>query len=180
MDLLTNEWFWAFVAMLGLQGGSFVVSGHRLGRNLIFVFVVLTAVTVGRVLLVLPFCPQPRFEVNLGTWIVGGAILLLSGIIGIPTMSIKWWRAPDSKMLLRTTWPYSMVRHPMYLCEILWPIGWSILWGSVYGVALTPIWWLGFLLHVLIEERQLEEQLGSQYREYRERVRGRIFPWLPI
>ena len=178
--MISSAWFWAFVAMFGLHGGSFIVTGHRLGRNVAFATLVLTAVTVGRVLLVLPFCLQPRFDLGVWNWILGGGILAAAGVIGIPTMSIQWWRAPRSDMHLRTTWPYSIVRHPMYLSEVLWPIGWSVWWGSIYGVALTPIWWSGFLMHVLIEEGQLDEQLGDRYRAYRAKVRGRIVPGLPI
>ncbi len=180
MSLLTNAWFWAFIAMFGLQCASFVVSGQRLGPNLVFTTCALLAVTVGRILLVLPFCPQPRFDISIWNWIIGGVVLLVAGVIGLPAMSIKWWRAPDSQMRLRTSWPYSLVRHPMYLSEILWPIGWSIGWGSIYGLALTPIWWIGFLLHALIEENQLDEKLGSRYHEYKKHIPGRIFPRLPI
>ncbi|MBC8355085.1 MAG: isoprenylcysteine carboxylmethyltransferase family protein [Planctomycetes bacterium] len=180
MSLLTDAWFWAFVAMFGLQCATFVVSGHRLGRNLAFTALALTAVTIGRFLLVLPFCPQPRFDISIWNWIIGGIVLLAAGAIGIPTLSIKWWRAPDPQMRLRTSWPYSIVRHPMYLSELLWPIGWSIWWGSIYGLALTPICWIGLLLHVLTEEKQLEEKLGSQYDDYKKQVPGRIFPRLPI
>lgn len=178
MSLLTDAWFWAFVAMFGLHGATFVVSGHRLGRNISFVALSLTAVTIGRFLLVLPFCPQPRFDISIWNWIIGGIVLLMSGVIGIPTLSIKWWRAPDPQTRLRTSWPYSLIRHPMYLSEFLWPIGWSIVWGSIYGLALTPIWCIGGLLHVLVEEEQLEEELGTQYQEYKRRVRGRFFPRL--
>lgn len=64
----------------------------------------------------------------------------------------------------------------MYLSELLWTIGWSIGWGSVYGLALTPAWWIGLHLHVLTEEKQLEEKLGSKYQDYQNQVPGRIFP----
>ena len=75
---------------------------------------------------------------------------------------------------------YSVVRHPMYLSEVLWPIGWSMMWGSIYGLALTPLWWLGFLFHVLVEEARLEKELGSEYTEYMKSVRSRILPGLPV
>lgn len=173
---LADVWFWAFVAMLGLQCATIVVSGHRVGRSLLFVGSALTAVTAGRFLLVLPFCPQPRFGNPIWNWSVGGAVLMFSGVIGIPTLTIKWWRAPASDTKLRTSWPYSLVRHPMYLSELLWPIGWSICWGSVFGLVLTPFWCIGGAVHILAEEQQLEEQLGHQYLEYRKLVPGRIFP----
>ena len=178
MNALTDPWFWAFIAMFGLQCAMFVVSGHPLGRRLEFVAVALLAVTVGRFMLVLPFCPQPRFDFPIWNWVIGSGILLTSGVIGIPTLSVKWWRAPDPQMRLRTSWPYSIVRHPMYLSELLWPIGWSVAWGSIYGLALTPLWCIAGAAHILTEEKQLEDQLGEQYRAYKKRVPSRILPGL--
>ena len=180
MYFLTDPWFWAAVAMLGGYGATFVVSGHPLGRNLVLTVFSLMAVTAGRLVMVLPFCPQPRFDLSPWNWIIGGAFLLAAAVIGIPTLSVKWWRPPDPQMRFRGSWPYNWVRHPMYLSELLWPIGWSIGFGSIYGLALTPIWWIGCLLHVLTEERQLEEQLGSQYADYKKQVRGRLLPGLPF
>jgi protein-S-isoprenylcysteine O-methyltransferase Ste14 len=83
-------------------------------------------------------------------------------------------------MKLRTSGIYGIVRHPIYLSEVLWPIGIAIMFRSVYGLALISIWWSAFLIHALSEEADLERTLGAKYREYREKVRGRIFPGLPI
>ena len=60
MSFYTDPFFWALVSLLGLQGAGLVASGHRIGRNLLFTSLMLTFVTVGRVLLVMPLCPQPR------------------------------------------------------------------------------------------------------------------------
>jgi len=51
---------------------------------------------------------------------------------------------------------------------------------SIIGVALVPVWWAGFLLIVLTEEQSLERALGQLYLDYKQRVRGRIIPGLPI
>ena len=51
---------------------------------------------------------------------------------------------------------------------------------SIIGVVLIPLWWGGFLFHVMLEEEDLERKLGHRYRQYKEKVRGRIFPFLPI
>lgn len=178
VNVLTDVWFWAFVAMSGLQAATFVVSGHRLGGRLDVVAIALLAVTVGRFALVLPMCEQPRFDFSIWNWVIGGAVLIAAGVIGLPTLSIKWWQAPESHMRLRRTWPYNVVRHPMYLSELLWPIGWSIVWGSIYGLILTPFWCIAGAAHILTEEKQLEEQLGTQYQEYKNDVPWRILPWI--
>jgi protein-S-isoprenylcysteine O-methyltransferase Ste14 len=178
VSFFTNPFFWALVSMGGLHGAGLVVSDHRLGRNPVVVTLLLTFVTVGRILLVLPFCQQPRLDLAEWNWVIGGLVLLIALVVAVPTMSVKWWRAPTGGMKLHTTGVYAIVRHPMYLSEVLWPIGWSIMWGSMYGLALAPVWWLGFQIHVLAEEARLEQELGAEYTEYMSKVRSRILPGL--
>lgn len=179
-DFHSSPFFWAFVSMIGLHGATFAVSGHRIGHSLLYILSVLTLFTTGRVLLVLPFCSQPRLESGEWRWLVGGLIVLVALVIAAPALSVRWWRPPAAGMRLRTTGIYSVVRHPIYLCEVLWPAGWSLMWGSVYGLVLTPVWWLLLLLHAIAEEEQMERVVGTEYAEYKERVRGRIFPGVPV
>ncbi len=75
---------------------------------------------------------------------------------------------------------YKYTRNPIYLGEILWCLGWSIIHGSIIGVALVPVWWAGFLFLILIEEESLERANGSKYLDYKTRVTGRIIPGMPI
>jgi protein-S-isoprenylcysteine O-methyltransferase Ste14 len=68
--------------------------------------------------------------------------------------------------------PYAFSRNPMYLA-------WNIIY--VAAAVLINTWWLIIFLPVLLlfthyfvvrqEERQLEQQLGKPYRQYRDRVR---------
>ena len=51
---------------------------------------------------------------------------------------------------------------------------------SVIGVGLLPLWWIGLLFLIAIEEESLERELGQVYLEYKQRVRGRIVPGLPV
>jgi len=83
-------------------------------------------------------------------------------------------------MVLRTTGIYGMVRNPIYLADILFSLGVAIMFRSIIGVALIPLWWAGFLFVILIEESSLERTLGQSYQEYKRRVKGRIIPRLPI
>ncbi|MHC4250066.1 MAG: methyltransferase family protein, partial [Planctomycetota bacterium] len=138
-------------------------------------------VTVGRIVLVLPFCVQPRFEI--GGWhsIVGGAVIAIALPVTVaPVFLVRWWSPPKAGMKLRTTGIYGVVRHPIYLFEVLWPVGLAIMFRSVYGLALAPAWWLVFLIHTLSEEADLERALGEEYLAYKRKVRGRMFPGLPI
>lgn len=58
MHFYTSPFFWAFVATHGLQGATLVVTGHRVGRSVPFTAAMLALVTAGRIVLVLPLCPQ--------------------------------------------------------------------------------------------------------------------------
>jgi protein-S-isoprenylcysteine O-methyltransferase Ste14 len=145
------------------------------------VTIALILVTVGRIVLVLPFCPQPRLEFGEWRWVIGGAIIAVGLIlVAGPIFVVRWWSPPKEGMKLRTTGIYGLVRHPIYLFEVMWPVGLSIMFNSIYGLALTPAWWLTFLIHTLSEEADLERALGEEYLDYMKKVRGRIFPGLPF
>ncbi len=177
----TDPFFWALTSMFGMVGATSLFSRQSFRDNTAFVAIVLVLVTVGRIVLVLPVCPQPRFE--LGGWHLplGAFLLLLALAVAVrPLFLVRWWEPPKAGMTLSTTGIYGLVRHPIYLAEILWALGLAVLCRSTYGVALTPLWWLTFLLHALAEEAELEKTLGEQYRQYTRQVRGRFLPGLPF
>jgi protein-S-isoprenylcysteine O-methyltransferase Ste14 len=177
----TNPFFWALLSMMGMAAGTSIFSKHRFRHSKIFVGTALTLIIAGRLILMLPFCPQPRFEAGLWRWIVGGALLLAAALaFAGPVLQVRWWSPPKEGMKLITTGIYGLVRHPIYLGEVLWPLGLAIIMRSTYGVALTPVWWAAFLIHALAEEAELERALGEEYRGYMKKVPGRIFPWLPV
>jgi len=180
MFVLTNPFFWAFVAMFGLLVGTVMVSGTRLGRNALVGFATITVCDSSRIILVLPFCVQPRFEIGAWNWIIGGTILAAAMVFALPALSIDWRTAPESKMVLKTDGIYGVVRNPIYLADILFSLGFAIMFRSVVGIALIPIWWASFLCLVLAEEKSLERALGQPYLDYKQQVKGRIIPGLPI
>jgi len=180
MFVLRDPFFWAFIGMFGLLGGAAVVSGTSLRKYALLGFAIVMICDLARVILVLPLCPQPRFEMGHWNWIAGGIILAAALVFAFPAFSIKWWAAPDENMVLRTTGIYGIVRNPIYLADILFSLGLAIVFRSIMGIALIPLWWAGFLFLVLIEEESLERALGQSYLDYKRRVRGRIIPGLPI
>ena len=180
MFILTNLFFWAFVGMFGLLWGMAFVSGIKLGQNPLFGVITIMICDVSRIILVLPFCPQPRFETDFWNWITGGIILAIAVILCIPALSIDWRTAPNSKMILKTTGIYGFVRNPIYLADILFSLGFAVLFRSIIGMALIPVWWAAYLAIVLAEETSLERALGQRYRDYKQRVKGRIIPGLPL
>jgi len=180
MSILTNPFFWAFVGMFGLLVGIALVSGIKLGQNALIGLTTIMICDLSRIILVLPFCPQPRFEIDLWNWVVGGLILAIAMVFGVPALSINWRTAPDSKMVLKTNGIYRIVRNPIYLTDILFSLGFAVMFRSIIGIALIPIWWVAFLALVLVEETSLERALGQRYLDYKQRVKGRIIPGLPI
>ncbi len=180
MFILTNPFFWAFVGMFGLVLGIALVFGTKLGQSSLLGFIVIMICDSSRIILVLPFCPQPRFEIDVWSWIIGGIILATAMFFGIPALSINWRTAPDNRMVLKTNGIYGIVRNPIYLADILFSLGFAVIFRSIIGIALIPIWWLAFLSLVLVEEISLERVLGQLYLDYKQRVKGRIIPGLPI
>lgn len=83
-------------------------------------------------------------------------------------------------MKLRTSGFYRIARNPIYLGDLLWGLGWPIMFRSVIGIAFAPLGWLALLFVIFIEEQSLEHEWGSPYLEYKKRIHGRIIPGLPI
>ena len=180
MTTFNNPFFWALVSMFGLVGANAVVSGQKLGKYPLYGWVVVTIFSLGRILLVLPFCEQHRFEMGGLHQYIGSMIFVVGIILCIPAFLIKPVTTPDTTVTLRTNGFYKICRNPIYLGEILWCLGWSIMFRSTIGISLVPFWWIGLLIHTIIEEESLERELGQSYLDYKKHVRGRIIPGLPI
>jgi protein-S-isoprenylcysteine O-methyltransferase Ste14 len=175
-----DSFFWAFISMFGLVGCGAVVSGSRLGKYPLFGAIVVIIFDFGRIVLVLPVCEQPRFDLSGLHMFVGAAIFIFGILFCSPALSIKPITAPDKTIKLKTNGLYSIVRNPIYTGEILWCLGLAIYFRSIIGVALVPIWWLALLFHIAKEEESLERELGETYLNYKKIVKGRIIPGLPI
>jgi protein-S-isoprenylcysteine O-methyltransferase Ste14 len=180
MFIFTDPFFWAFVGMFGLLVGAGMLSKAKLGQNAVFGFAVIMVCDCSRIVLVLPFCVQPRFEMGIWNWIIGGAVLAAAMLFGLPALSINWRTAPKSGMVLKTDGIYGIVRNPIYLTDLLFSLAFAIMFRSIIGLALIPIWWAAFLFLVFTEEAGLERTIGQPYLDYKQRVRGRIIPGLPI
>jgi protein-S-isoprenylcysteine O-methyltransferase Ste14 len=178
VDPFTNTFFWAFLAMACLLGASALV-GSRPRTPFIGVLVVIV-IEASRLLAVLPVCPQPRFEAGAWRWVASGLVLAVSAVFALPSFQIRPFTAPQEHTRLRTSGLYAVVRHPIYLADVLWPLGAALAFRSTYGVALVPVWWFGFEILALAEERSLGRVLGERYAAYKRSVRWRIVPGLPF
>jgi len=67
------------------------------------------------------------------------------------------------------------VRHPIYLGHLLEMLAWSLGSGLAVCFGLAVWAWISGALMVWMEDRELEQRFGEDYRSYRENVPA-IFP----
>ena len=73
---------------------------------------------------------------------------------------------------------YGMVRHPMYLGNLLW-LGGTVLWlGSIFAcIAGSVVLLILLLVRISLEEDTLKKDLEG-YLEYTKKVKYKLIPWL--
>ena len=72
---------------------------------------------------------------------------------------------------------YGIVRHPMYTATILLFLSVPLVLGSFFGFAVFLIYPVLIVKRIMEEEKLLTEELEG-YREYRNRVKFRLIPYL--
>jgi hypothetical protein len=139
---------------------------------------------VTAVLMFLVFLPRDRllavdFGTNYGTMALALVALALGSVIavkrkrhltfkilsGLPQLSAQQYPG-----VLLTEGIYGTVRHPRYIEVALWVLGYALFANflALYVGFLLTI--PGLLLIVLLEERELEERFGDEWRDYAARV----------
>jgi len=94
---------------------------------------------------------------------IGGGFVLLSA---------SWtvlYRAQQTGTLAATG-PYAYIRHPQYVGFVLIMIGFLFQWPTVLTLAMFPILVFMYWRLSLREEREVEAELGDEYRRYAQRV----------
>ncbi len=81
----------------------------------------------------------------------------------------------DQKVI--STGLYARVRHPMYVGVLVMMIGVPIALGSWWGLAVLALVTPGLIWRILDEEKLLKNDLPG-YREYAQKVRYRLVPYL--
>jgi protein-S-isoprenylcysteine O-methyltransferase Ste14 len=177
---LADPWFWAFLAVVGWGLCTGLVGSRTWGRSLRLGVPLVLLAEVPRAVLPLPFVTQPRLGTgHIALVAVGAAIMAVSMFFATPVIRIAAFTAPAQREPLRTGGLYSVVRHPLMVCDVLWPLGLSLIFGSVIGVALTPVWLLVAWILTQAEEDALIREYGAAYRDFQERV-PRLVPRLPV
>lgn len=76
-----------------------------------------------------------------------------------------------------STGPYALLRHPMYTGVLIMVLGVPLALGSWWGLLIIAVVLPGLMWRILDEEKLLEKDL-SGYREYEQKVRYRLVPYV--
>ena len=112
-----------------------------------------------------------------------GAALLAVGVLLLAWAglhlgaSLTPFPAPEQTRNSRASGPYALVRHPMHGGGILIALGWSIVFATVIGGALTAALAVFLDLKARREEAWLVERLDG-YDAYRERTPHKLVPFV--
>ncbi len=133
--------------------------------------------------------PQPRFRIQiLGDiaitfLVIKISVPILHVILGIPLLLIGGWlgilgvkelslRVSETRRPIRIvkTGIYSHVRHPQYLGGLLAHVGITLLLSAFYSLIYTPILMIIIYIIAQKEEKELINEFGEEYEEYRKKV----------
>lgn len=81
----------------------------------------------------------------------------------------------ESDQKVVSTGLYSLVRHPMYVGDVILMLGIPLALGSYWGLVIVPPSVLVLAFRILDEESALVDQLDG-YRDYMQQVRYRLLP----
>jgi len=184
--MLSNFWtdpiFWICIALTGFLSAVAVFCTPALKSKFMqfpkpFRRVILLSFFVAP-LFALPLTSQPRLPLPTSTALLMG-IPLLAGAAVVKILAQKQIGASPGlleKQELVTTGIYGIIRHPLYLGNILFATGWALVFKAAYALLFTPILAIGYLAVAFFEERELEKEFGEKYREYKKRVPWRLIP----
>jgi protein-S-isoprenylcysteine O-methyltransferase Ste14 len=120
---------------------------------------------------------------NPPSWLrgIGGVSLALGMWISARTFRVNTFLSAVVKIQTErghrvvSTGPYAIVRHPLYAGLLLVLPSITILLGSLWGLAATPLLASGVILRTAKEDRELLRGLDG-YAEYVQRVRYKLIP----
>jgi protein-S-isoprenylcysteine O-methyltransferase Ste14 len=107
---------------------------------------------------------------------IAGLVLTAAGVHGIDPLELAGIRIASSSDDLAVGGAYGLVRHPLYLGWILMVFGTSHMTGDRLVFAAISSAYL--LVAIPWEERSLEAAFGEAYRQYKQRVRWRVLPYV--
>lgn len=113
-----------------------------------------------------------------GTQLASNVVTMVANVLGVFTL-LNLGRSFGILIAVRkvkTTWLYSIVRHPMYLTDILLRVGFLISHVNWFTVSMFVVSTGAYVVRAILEERFLSRQ--PEYRAYMRRVRYRFVPFV--
>lgn len=179
--IIFDPYFWGIIGLMGLMGLATSITTGALARRRWLAPVLLLVPAAAQTVLVMPFVAQPRLAE--AAWFLPAGMLLciMGGVMASSgTLPLQWAADPRARVELKVLGAYHIVRHPLYLGDILYAAGIALIFRSIPGLLFLPVWWLAFLLLSVIEESILTDIIGTTYQTYTERVKGRLLPRLSL
>ncbi|RKX58804.1 MAG: hypothetical protein DRP29_05865 [Thermodesulfobacteriota bacterium] len=179
MELLKNVFFWATIATATIVLEILIFISRRKYKRIVYIISGISALIFFEIpRFIIPFLPQPKIGLNPYLAKILGIIIFILGLIIIIISFTQLMIAKKEKWKLRTTGAYGIVRHPMYLGDILWAFGLSIYLNALYSLILTPLWFFLRYSLAVLEEEKLVEKYGETYIRYIEKVPKRLIPYI--
>lgn len=117
----------------------------------------------------------------LSAWDAVAALLFLGG--GALNTLSEWARLrfkarPENRGRLYTHGPFALVRHPNYLGDCLWGVGWALATRSPWSILIVAVEIAGFVfVNIPQLSAYLEQRYGDAYRDWAAKT-ARLVPWL--
>ena len=110
--------------------------------------------------------------------LISKIIIFIANVLGIITLFNlgKSFGILIAFREIKTTGLYSIVRHPMYVTDILLRIGYVVSHVNLFTVLIFILSSFAYIYRAILEEKFLSKQL--EYREYMLRVKYRLLPYL--
>ena len=109
--------------------------------------------------------------------IICGTTMVVLGFLALRNIYQPGGFAPRSQDLLVTWGTYSLVRNPLNAGVLFVTLGLALMVQSLFVIALFIIYLILVLRVLSIEETQLSEAFGEEYRSYCQKVR-RLVPFI--
>jgi protein-S-isoprenylcysteine O-methyltransferase Ste14 len=140
----------------------------------------LVAVNVGTAW-AMAFLPQQRLVSTAPALlpVLGGVLMLLAvGVWAGALLKIGVIPSIKAKESVIASGVYGLVRHPIYLANLLFPLGLFLALRAGAALAYLPVLFLFYAALTVVEEASLLDEYGQEYVHYQSSVRCRLIPFL--
>ena len=194
----------SFLFLFGGWGRPAANSGEILGRSLILAFNITTFLRFGLTFLFflerkIPLEEAVSVSFAFATYYVGFSLFAVYGggvsntllVAGLALFVIgsffntwsefqrrRWKALPEHKGHLFTGGLFRLTRHPNYFGDCLWVLGYALVTGNAWALAIPVLLVVFFLFYNIPKlESHLSEHYGAEFEDYRKRTRS-LFPFV--